>query len=330
MKRIVSTVIVLLMVSLMTACGGNSASPSDTGYTADVFRINCGVSYGSVVTQIIKLHGLLDGKLPDGVSIEWSYIESSSNVRDALSAKQVDIAVASIPTIIAAIENGAPIAVLSNSAAQSAYVFSNNPDIKSLDDIGPTHKISSSTLGGTYGLAFMMVCKEIYGDAQKFSQNFLTMSNSDTLISLASSKEIDCAILGFPSLAEARKMENLTPIYDLLPVMRENSLTQINVASQEFAESNPVLVQAFLDASQEAMDFLNDNPEEAAALLSQQYGDVAPSEIEEQIKGVPFTLEISETAYDSVAQLMHETGILSNPPKKFSELPNYDSIRKAP
>ncbi len=102
------------------------------------------------------------------------------------------------------------------------------------------------------------------------------------------------------------------------------------VGSQEFADNNPMLVEALISASQEAMDFLNNNPSEAAELLTHQYDGVSTAEIEEQIKAVPFTIDISESAYDTVANLMFEIGAIPESPQKFSELPNYDTIPQVP
>ncbi len=104
-------------------------------------------------------------------------------------------------------------------------------------------------------------------------------------------------------------------------------LGSVCASNNEFVNNNPVLVNAYLEASREAMEYMNENPVESAVLLAKSYG-IEASVIEEQIRAVTLQQEISETAYNTVVELMFNAGILENTPKKFSELPNYDTIPK--
>jgi NitT/TauT family transport system substrate-binding protein len=325
-KKIIKAISIMLAIALTTSCGFNPTLES--GYKETKIRLVCGAAYSSVVAHVVKLKGLLDNKLPEDVSAEWITIESSAGSRDALASNQVDVAYSSLITIISGIENGLPVTILSNSSTFPAYIYSNNPDINHLEDIKPTHRVAISSLGGANHLSLLLASKEAFGNVDQFNSNLSAMSYSDILASLMTSKDIDCAVIGFPNVSAANRIQNLKVIHDLTPILKKYNLGHCISASQSFSENNPVLIKAVLDATQEAMDFLNNNPSEAAKLLTQQYSGVSVEEIEEQIKAIPFTTNISESSYNSIASLMYEISILTTPPKKFSELSNYDAIPK--
>jgi hypothetical protein len=73
---------------------------------------------------------------------------------------------------------------------------------------------------------------------------------------------------------------------------------------------------------------MNEKPGEAAVILSDFLGDISAEDIEEQIKSGPPRVEVSENAYNKAADIMYNMGWLSNKPRQFSELPNYNRIPK--
>ena len=101
------------------------------------------------------------------------------------------------------------------------------------------------------------------------------------------------------------------------------------MANRSFYQSNPEIIEAFISAAQKSIDMMNEHPDDAAEILYEYYGgDVEFSDVVGQIVAAPPSLEVSEAAYNRVAELMHEIGIIPNPPKAFAELPNYENIPK--
>jgi NitT/TauT family transport system substrate-binding protein len=315
------------VLCILASCAGKSTEKPN-GYESQTIRINYSNNYGMVIPLVIKEMGLFEGKLPDNVRAEWIYADNSTIVRESLAANQIDIAFAALPSIITGIENGMPISILANSAAYQTYFYSNNPEISSLDGIMPHHKIALPNIGSISHLALMLAAEEKYGDQEKFNDNIIAVPSAEIVNLLASSDEIDCAAITFPSIGAVEKLENTKLILDLTPTIEKYQMRMVCVGAQEFVDKNPVIVNAVMDAVQEAMDYLNGNPSEAAEMLSAFYGGVDVSEIEGQIKAAFLSPEMSEEAYDQLAGLMFETGMLSEKAKKFSELPNYDSIPK--
>jgi len=327
---VVTLIIGLFLVALsLSACSGNETGVTD-GYESNKIRLNYGASYASVVPQLLMLRGTLEQMVPDGVTVEWISSGRSADVRDALVTDRIDIGTFSSPGVIAAIANGFPINILCNSAQQTCIIYSSNPDVRSLEDINQTSKISTQSIGGAYHLALMFVGKELFGDARKFDVNLLNMAYADMFATVETSNMLDAAIVGFPYTLMADEIDKMHPIFDLTPTLMEYNISSFTAASESFYSNNPLLVEITLRAFKETMDFLVEHPGESARILSDFYGDIDADSIEEQIRSLPPQLEISESAFDKVAELMFEVGIIPNQPKKFAELPNYNSILKVP
>ena len=336
-RRIVLALSVVLIVTLslliITACMGESGrvSVTDNGYEASTIRLQYGTAYMSAVPQLLMLTEILEEMLPDDVSVEFINIQASPDARDALVSNNLDIALLPMPTFIAAIENDLPLVMLSTTVVQSCIVFGVEPNIRSMDDLNAQSKIALISKGGAFHLALMLETLFRYGDAERFENNIIPMQSVDQLASVQSSfNELDAITIGFPLIATASDIDTLNVIADLTPVMVDNDLSSFMVTSNTFSERNPFLVQIINEAIREIKTLMIEKPAEAAMILSDYYDNVSVEDVEIQIRSAPPRYEISESAYNRVAELMYEVGIIPNPPKPFSSLPNYDSIPKVP
>jgi ABC-type nitrate/sulfonate/bicarbonate transport system substrate-binding protein len=323
--------LILMLVSVfwVNACSQsqNTLPDGNAGYVRDVFRVSYSTTFGSVIQHVMNEKNILDKYLPEGVSSEWININGGQDMRDALVADKIDVAVPSSSIVTMAIENGFPLIILANGPFMPGKVFSGSPDIKSMDDITPSSKISVINMGSVVKNAVEIYAKEMYSDPFKFENNFVAMDNADALALMKNSNELDCAVFYFPFSVRAEKTEKLTPILDITPIMLENSLGTFVTTSLEFYTENPVLIEAFYKAMNETVKFINGHPDEVGELLAEYYGTDA-DDISSTVEEFPVVSEVSEKGYDKIADFMHEIGLLSETPHRFSELPNYDDIPK--
>jgi len=292
-----------------------------------VIRINDTGQFASVVQRVIMLKNMLEPYLPDGVSVEWTSITSGADQRDAIIAGQLDITAMSIIQFLSSIENNLPLTLLSSSAAQNVFLYSNNEQIKRFEDITTSTKIAITGRATNMELAFFLKSAEVLGDPLIFSNNLITMPNTEMLASLSTSKEIDLAIIVLPNNIAADKIENLTMIEDLTPIIIKNSLASLFVTHNDFLQNNPILIEAFRRATEDAAHFINENPAEAADLLADDYG-IEAKYLVNAFQRYPIQLEIREEGFNNTANLLFKMKILSKPARKFSELPNYNNIPK--
>jgi NitT/TauT family transport system substrate-binding protein len=276
------------------------------------------------------LTDILEELLPKDVSIEWVNINNSADIRDSLVTGRIDVATVNIPNFITAYENGLPVTLLSNYIVQTAFIYSTRADILSLNDISRGDRLASTGIGTAYHLTLMLVAKEMFGNAARFDENIVVMDNADMVASVETSNDLDLIMLGFPSIIRADEIASLTPIFDLTPVMQNHNISFVTVTRDNFYDNNPVLIEILYEAFRQAISFIIEHPGDAASLLAGFYGNVSAEDIKHQLISAPPQLEISESGYNGVAELMYEVGMIPNPPTKLANFRNYESIPRVP
>lgn len=294
--------------------------------TANVIRINDSGMFYSAVQTIIKEKNLLEPYLPDGATIEWSSLANNTEIRDAIVSDRLDIASMIKVSYINALENGLPLTLLAETAGTQSFTYSNNHLIRNFDDITDSTKIVFGSKLGNGAFAFYLLCATQYGDPFIFDKNIREMSVSDSFSSVAAGlKDIDIFNSGIPYSALLDEMDHVKKIIDLTPIMKEHGIGSVFFTSDNFYNKNRNLVDAFMKAANDAVKYINENPNEAAQLLAKAYNS-SPKDVEDELRAWPINLEVR--GYDELANLMYEMGMFSKPPKKFSDFHNYDSIPK--
>jgi ABC-type nitrate/sulfonate/bicarbonate transport system substrate-binding protein len=319
-------VLVLVLTLTLSAC--SKAQSDEGGYTDKVLCVNDSGSYASAVTAVIRVNNLLDKYLPGDVKVEWSNVRSAADIRDAIVANKVDVGSFAGANFISAIDNGLPLTLLANALYAPTKLYSNNTAITSIDDIDADTVITLKGIGANPHFLFLAYCKERLGDAEKLSQNLTPMADNDVLTSLASSKDIDCAVLSFPHTAKAEALGTLTVLADFNQTANDYGVGgSYLIANSDFCSKNPTLVDAFLSAYADAVEMMRSKPNETSQQLAQEY-DIDAKLVYDAMLSAPARIEVA--GYDKLASFMYEIGLLDHEPKKFSELPNYESIPKAP
>jgi len=329
-KKILVTLLCLCLVTITLVSCAQGNTQGDANSDALVIRINHTMSFGASIIQLLMLTGMLEDLLPDDVSVEWVNINNSANIRDALVTDRIDIATKNLPSFLTAIHNDMPILLMSNYITQTGLIFSNNPDIASLDDITPAHRLASTGIGTAYHLALMMIALENFDDATRFDNNLTVMDNAAMITSVENSRDLDMIMLGFPSIIRAHEIESVFPIFDLTSTLNDYNISFVTVANEDFYNNNPDLVEILYQAYAKMIDFIINHPHEAAELLAKFYGNVSAEDITQQLMRSPPQLEISESGFNRVTELMSEVGMIPGTPKKLSDLPNFNSIPRVP
>lgn len=327
LRKCVSLLLSIIIV-VAFCCGCSQKADNTQGYVANTIKIHYSDSYTTSVVHILMHTGLLEELLPDNVAVEWVSIIGGTSTRDALAAGTIDIGHFSDPVTISAIENDLPIVLLTNSAVSCGLIYSNRTDISSIDDIKPNDKLATTSLGSINHLALMLFCKDKYGNPAKLNNNLIVMDRADSFASMVSSDDLAGVITSFPYNLRANETDGVFELLDLTPILKKYNIGSYVSANKTFYDNNPVLIEAIYEAYRQTIDFMNDRPDEAARILAEYYGDIDAADIEEQIKSMPLEFEISESAYNTVAELLFEVEIIQTMPKKFSELPNYERIPK--
>lgn len=322
MKKKAASVLALVLSAVMAASLTGCGSRPKEERKVRVSRNN---TYTSTTAYLMQEKGFLEKHVPEGVTVEWSQLSSGVEQRDAIVAEQIDIGAMGLINYISAHENGLPLTLLSYGGSSPAKVYSNDPAITAMDGFTETSKIAIQNKSTFQHMAFLAYCKETLGDAMIYDGLLTAMPAADTIASLQTSRDLNGAVLSYPTLRKAEEIEGVVLLADLTEVIEEYSAGVVFVANSDYHEKNPDIIEAFLAAQEETLQFIQDEPEEAARILSELLG-VEADEVQELLRTMPPRKEMA--GYDKHAQLMYEAGILTEEPTKFADLPNYEKIPK--
>jgi len=326
MKKNLFVIFTVLLFTVAISSCGNSA-PNGKGFETTKIRAFGGITVSNAIQQIIQMDELLEKNIPDDVSIEWSYGgPSSADTRDALIAGKLDLATISLASFISAVENGLPLVLLSGTMPNPLELYTTRDEINSFKDINEHHKIGMPGKGSNFELAFSLRSKEVFGDASRFSDNIVALTDADMVALIQGADSYDLYTLGFPAMQKVAALDHAKLVEDLTEITVKYNICLVFVTTKDFYDNNPLIIDGFYKAAEEAVRFMNDNPKETAQKLSDFYEAVTPEEVLTVLERCPPNSSI--TNYDEIADIMYEMEILSKPAMKFSELPNYNSIPK--
>jgi ABC-type nitrate/sulfonate/bicarbonate transport system substrate-binding protein len=323
--KLFNVIITILVCFLVASC----TQTSEEGYKTKTLRFAQQVedTYQALVELIIKEQSLFDKYLPEDVNVEWSIVNSHNDKRDGLVSGQLDMGVVSLPVFISAYENGLPIVPLANVSPSPFFLFVNKKNPDALLNLKPGDKITStSSLGNNAHLALKIACRSLYGDANIYDEYMVGMPMADVLASAAVSTDIAASVMGYPFGMAEELAQFMEVALDLTPYANEYSLTVYFITSQKFYDENPKLIDAYYKAANDAVSFILNSPDEAAAILQKYWTAYSIDEIKQLFMDMPPRLEISESGYGKLAQFMYESNLIPNPPKKLSDLSNYDTL----
>lgn len=281
--------------------------------------------YVSATAQIMKEKEILEKYLPEDVEIEWSQIATGPDLREAIISGNADIADFSLMTYIAAYENGLPLTLLSFSGSTPINIYSNDSEVEVLDGFPSTSSIAITNKSTNLHIAFLAYCKEQLGDAMRYDNCLSPIPAADAIASLQTSRDYNGAVFSFPMMVKAEENQNLKLIADMTDVITNYSIGDGFITHSDYIKENKDIIDAFLAAQDETLQFISDHSEETAQILATLYG-VEVEEVNEVLAKMPPRKEV--VGYDKQAELLYEAGILPKEPTKFANLPNYENIPK--
>lgn len=316
LKRMAAMSLLVSMLLTTAGCGKKGER---------VLRVAQTGVYVSATAQIMNEKGILEKHLPEGVKVEWSQIATGPDLREAIISGNVDIADFSLMTYIAAYENELPLTLLSFSGSTPINVYSNDSQVEELDAFNETSSIAITNKSTNLHIAFLAYCKEYLGDAMVYDQCLAPIPAADAIASLQTSKDYNGAVFSFPMMVKAEQNENLKLLADMTDVINDYSIGDAFVTHSDYIKENQDIIDAFLAAQDETLEFILNNQEETAQILAELYG-VEQEEVAGVLAEMPPRKEV--VGYDKQAGLLYESGILTKEPGKFESLPNYENIPK--
>lgn len=311
-----SLVVVMSVVSF-AGCGTKKETAESESM---VIAYQSSIAYAPLL--VMKEKGLIEKHYGKEVSVDWQLAANGAVINDGITAGSIDIGALGAAPAISGMQAGIPYKIFAGLSSQPYAILTNQDDINSLKDIKKDDMIAITNINSHPHILLAMAAKAELGDAHALDGNLTVLANADGYSSIISGA-VQCHMVISPynfmevdeGMKEIKISEDVWPNGDTFIV---------GVASEKFKEEKPELYDALCKALEEAMEFIENNPEETAEILAKDY-DASAEEIltwmNDEASGYTTKLQ----GIMNLADFMVEEGFLEEGPSDISELV-YDNV----
>ena len=313
-------------VTVLTGCGTGSVSGSGSAEAEKektvTIAMQNGMSYAPLT--IMKEQQLVE-KYCEGVSVKWVTLNSGSAVNEGMASGEIDFGGMGLSPAITAVSSGLKIKIASSMDSMPNAVMSNDPDIHSFADIQKDDKIAAVNMGSFQHILLAMAAKKQLGDAKALDKNIVAMSHPDGMTALLNGS-VNLQITNPPYLYQEQKNSTLHEVEGIADVWPKGNSTIVLTATEEIHDQHPKRYNGVIKALQESIDFINDNPKEAAEILAAAE-ELSASEYQTWLENEETIFSTECKGIMTAAKFMDENGFMDNPaPESFSDLA-FDNVK---
>ncbi|PCF95546.1 aliphatic sulfonate ABC transporter substrate-binding protein [Vreelandella nigrificans] len=239
---------------------------------ADELRI--GYQRSSTLMSVLRNNNSLEEKLAEqGVTIDWYEFTSGLPMLESLNVGNIDISADVADTVpIFAQAAGADLTFYASEApspAGQALIVLEDSDIETLEDLAGKRITVTRGAGNHYLLIAALESVGLTLDDVRVSY----LPPADARAAFAQGN-VDAWIAWEPFLSTSRATLETRTITDGSDGLA--SYTRYYLAATPYVEANPEVISTVYEALNEAGNWVNENPEEAAELLAPLWGNLDP------------------------------------------------------
>jgi len=262
---------------------------------------------------LVEKHGKAAGI---DIKVEWRQLSGGAAINDALLSGSIDVASAGIGPFLTLWDrtNGA-VKIIGALGAQPNFFLTNNPDIKSLKDIQPQHKIATPAAIVSVQARTLQIAAEKefgVGNHNRLDKNVVSLPHPDaTAALLSASTEIVAHISNPPFQDQALKNPKIRKVWSSYDVVG-GQLTPTHVyTTLKFREANPKTYKAFVDAFNEATAWIDANKKAAAeTFVRVTKSKLSPEFILAGLEDKDVRITTAPSRTFVFAEFMHRTGAI--------------------
>lgn len=291
-------VLVVLITGLAAGCGNKEEK---TIGIAEQF----GIAYAPL--QIMKEQKILEEKLP-GVTINWKQFGGPTGIREGMLNGEINIGFMGVAPVLVGIDNGMKWRYATGISANEVAIVTADENLRSLQDITAKDRIAILSPACTQHVLLCMLAEQQLGDAHALDNQLVSMNHPDSVSALVSGTEITVHVSTPPYITQELN-EGMSVMATGEEIMGRSFTFISGVVMDEFYENHRDYYDAFLEALEESIHYINHNREESIRLLAPVYG-ISEVELAEQMdyNGTIYSTELSGVAQFSTR--MWEMGFI--------------------
>ena len=274
--------------------------------------------------KLVEKHAVRLG-IPDGTA-EWFDFPGGGNATDAMLAGNIDVVSAGPGNLLLLWDRtrGGVKGIVSNSALPAVLV-SREERIRRITDYGPQDRIAVPTvLVSTQAILIQMACEQAYGPQswKRLDANTVQMGHPDAFIALKNPQHEVRSHFGSPPFIgrELREIPGVHAVTSAAEILGAPLCTAVMFGLIKYAQAQPGMIQALIDASAEAVASVRDDPAAAARDYLEVSRDRMPeAELTDLLRQPGMVFDTKPEGTLKFAQFLHRTGTLKSNPERWTD-----------
>ncbi len=328
MKKITAIIVSAALAVSLSACGSNSkAAVNSSEASGNTETIKVAMQYGLSYAPyaIMQAKGLIEKNYDGDVKVEWSTLNSGSAINEAFASGKLDVGAMGLGPAITGITSGVGYKIYDNISSMPNKLYTNKENINSLKDITGSDQIAIVNIGSFQHILLAMACDKEFGDAHALDNNLAAMAHPDGMSSLLSGS-VALHLTSAPYTFQEDDDESLHEVYNFNEVWPEGNSFIVGLASEKLHDEKPELYNAVVKATEEAMEFIKENPDEAAEILA-EVNDKDTDTVKDWLgrDGVNFSVKTGGVV--EFASFMEKNNFLTNEASKDYSAYVFDNVQ---
>ncbi|MCF3934010.1 ABC transporter substrate-binding protein [Acuticoccus sp. M5D2P5] len=271
------------------------------------------------------------------IDVEWRQVSGGAAANDALLSGSVDVVAAGIApllTIWDRTRGNLDVRGIAAIGAHNSKLVTNNPNVKTIADFTEADRIAVPSVGvSQQARTLQMAAMQLWGtDAwDRLDRLTVALPHPDaTQAILSTSGSVTAHFSNEPFQYQELAAPGTHVVTDSVAVFGGEATSTVVYAAARWREDNPKTYAAFLDALDEASDYIEANPEGAADVFLRVSGSGLDRDLVIAIlndPGMNFgTLPLNT---EKLARFMHEVGAIRTAPETWQDY-FFDDIHDRP
>lgn len=296
--------------------GCNSEKPPSKESLEISIAEQYGLAYAPL--QIMKEKKLMEKNL-DGVKVNWKQMGNTAAIREAMISNQIDVGFMAIPPFLIGWDKGMEWRIASGLSSMPVGLVTYREDINSIRDFSSKDRIALPQPGSVQHILLSMACETVFNDSHKLDNQLVTMSHPDGMNALLAKKDVTAHFTSPPYIFKELNNKDFHQILSGEEAMGKDYTFIIGVTTNEFHNNNPEIYIAFINGLNEAIEFINENPEESAEILAKEY-DIPTEEVLSYITHPGTKYSSTIKGLQEFADFMEKNDYISKSFKDFEEI----------
>ncbi len=263
MKKIICLLLAVIMIFAFAACSGKTEEKATI-----TIAYQGGIGYAPI--HILESKGFISEKYKaltgKDVEVKFIKLDSGADINTGIIGGTIDIGCMGIAPAVSAVSSGIPAKIITGLCSQTHGLMTNDKNIKTLADVGD-NQIALVNTGSIQHILLAMACEKELGDAHALDDNIAKMSHAEGYAALEGGS-VKLHLTSSPFINRERQSGKYTEIKAVNQIWPDGNTFLVALCSTKLQSENPDLFNAVSESFRDAINFINENEDEAAEIIS--------------------------------------------------------------